>query len=251
MKINNNIFQIFIQDNEKDGIPVAIAHCINSVIERSSGLTHYLLGDEALRAIIKSQLGKEATDAYDKLKPYTYKADFGRHCLLYLYGGWYFDSSVRLNMFIDPLPKADLIVFKDAPNPGLPSWDLSTSVIYGKAGADIFQVMVQEIIKNTEIEYYGTTPLSPTGPTLFGRSLANLGEKESTLTGLLVPLTPLHYNKNYAFVLPDGSIFAWGKSSWGTKSGDGLSAFSATGTNSYNELYYKKDIYHKAKKGER
>jgi hypothetical protein len=162
---------------------------------------------------------------------------------LYLFGGWYFDASVRLNIDLPSYENINLIVFKDAPNPGLPSWDLSTSVIYGEKGEMLFEIMIREIIKNTEIEFYGTTPLSPTGPTLFGRCIASLGEKVSTLTGLLSPLTPMHHNKNYAFVLPDGSIFAWGKSSWGMQTGDGLSAFTTKGTNSYNEMYYSRKIY--------
>lgn len=243
MKINQNIFQLYIQNNDSDGIPNGITSCIETILNKKGDFDHYLLGNDALREIINNNLGPEAVNAYDKLKPYTYKADFGRHCLLYLFGGWYFDASVRLNVDLTTFTNMNLVVFKDAPNPGLPSWDLSTSVIYGEKESKIFEIMIKEIIKNTEIEFYGTTPLSPTGPTLFGRCLATLGEKESTLTGLLTPLTPLHKNKNYAFVLPDGSIFAWGKSSWGTQAGDGLSAFATKGTNSYNEMYYSRKVY--------
>jgi len=243
MKINKNIFQIYIQDNDSNGIPAGVSDCIQTILTKKEDFDHYLFGGEALREVIHQNIGAEATEAYDKLKPYTYKADFGRHCLLYLFGGWYFDASVRLNMSLSISDIHDLIVFKDAPNPGLPSWDLSTSVIYGTKGALIFEKMINEIIKNTRNEYYGVSPLSPTGPTLFGRCLASLGESNSTLTGLLMPLTPLHAHKNNAFILPDGAIFAWGKSSWGTSAGDGLTAFNAVGTNSYNKMYRDKDIY--------
>ncbi len=243
MEINKNIFQIYIQDDDNNGIPLKISSCVETIINRKDDYYHYLLNSDGLRELISQHLGKEVITAYDKLRPYTYKSDLGRHCLLYIFGGWYFDASVRLNMNLKKIPMSKLIVFKDAPNPGLPSWDLSTSVIFGEKNDKLFEMMIKEIVINTKNNFYGTSPLSPTGPTLFGRCLASLGENENTKTGLLTPLTPLHPNKNYAFVLPDGEIFAWGKSSWGTQIGDGLDAFDTKGTNSYNRMYYDRNIY--------
>jgi mannosyltransferase OCH1-like enzyme len=240
---NLNIFQIYIQDCDGDDLPTGIQQCISTIMVNKSENSHYLLGNEALREIIKSNLGSEVILAYDSLVPYTYKSDLGRHCLLYLFGGWYFDSTVTTSKPIPTNIDASLVVFKDAPNPGMPSWDLSTAVIYGKKGHKVFELMIQKIIFNVKNNYYGTSPLSPTGPTLFGKCLAELGEDSSTITGMLTPLTPLHQIKNHAFIIPNGEILAYGKKSWGTPSGDGLSAFTASGTNSYNELYYKKNIY--------
>ena len=240
---NNQIFQIYIQDIDNEPLPEPIQECIATVINNKSELNHYLLGNEALREVIRTNLDSDVLNAYDRLVPYTYKSDLGRHCLLYLFGGWYLDATVRLQKVIPVRVDAKLVVFKDAPNPGMPSWDLSTSVIYGNKGHKVFEMMIQRIVQNVKEEFYGTTPLSPTGPTLFGKCLAEMGEDASTITGMLAPLTPHHQYKNYAFITPNGEILAYGKQSWGTVKGDGLSAFTKTGTNSYNELYYNKQIY--------
>lgn len=240
---NNNIFQIFIQDKDADPIPTGIQECIATVINNNPTKKHYLLGDDAIKQIIKTNLDSKVLAAYERLTPYTYKSDLGRHCLLYLFGGWYLDATVTT---LQELPRdinSSLLVFKDAPNPGMPSWDLSTAVIYGTKGHDLFKRMIECIVHNVETNYYGTTPLSPTGPTLFGKCLAELGESTATQTGMLCPLTPHHLKKNYAFILPDGEIAAFGKKTWGTPNGDGLKAFTEKGINNYNDLYYQKKIY--------
>ena len=242
---NKNIFQIYIQDEDDRPLPTPIANCISTVASNGKPLNHFLLGNSSLREIIKNQLGNEALNAYESLIPYAYKADFGRYCLLYIFGGWYFDCTVKLG---DPLPNnfdSDLIVFKDAPNPGMPSWDVSNSVIFSKKGHKALEVTIEAIIRNVKSEYYGISPLSPTGPSLWGKSIANTCDDRSTLIGSLLPLTPYHSKKNYAFLLPDGTILAYGKSTWGTANGNGLSAFDTSGTNNYNELYYSKNIYRK------
>lgn len=246
MTDSKNIFQIYIQDEDERPLPSPIVDCISTIVNNGKPLNHYLFGNASLREIIKSQLGNEALTAYESLIPYAYKADLGRYCLLYIFGGWYFDCTVKLR---DPLPvnfDPDLLIFKDAPNPGMPSWDVSNSVIFSKKGHKALETAIGAIIRNVRDDYYGISPLSPTGPSLWGKCIANRCDDRSTMIGSLLPLTPYHTKKNHAFILPDGTILAYGKSTWGTTDGNGLSSFNTTGTNNYNDLYYSKNIYRKS-----
>jgi len=44
---------------------------------------HTLWNGEALRSYIVDKFGGDVTKAFDRLKPYAYKADLGRYCLLF------------------------------------------------------------------------------------------------------------------------------------------------------------------------
>lgn len=242
MKRNNNVFQIYLSDKEGD-IPPLIALATESIKSNLNGYDYHIFRGEELRNLIKVEFDKETLKSYDKLLPYAYKADLARYCLLYKFGGWYFDISVTMNSQIPRVDGVRNVIFKDAPNPGLSSWNCSNSVLFSVAGDSIYEKIISEINKNCSEKYYGTNSLCPTGPSLLGQIFAAHGPQNTTITGMLLPLTPHHPIKNYAFVLPDGNIFAWGKKTWGTNIGDGLSGLGAEGTNSYSQLYALRKIY--------
>ena len=95
------------------------------------------------------------------------------------------------------------------------------------------------IVDNCQEQYYGITPLCPTGPTLLGAALASNGGNVNFVYGDYLELTPTHEKKNRAFVLPDGTIMAWSKPSGG---GD-LTGVGAKGVNNYNELWAARKVY--------
>ena len=95
------------------------------------------------------------------------------------------------------------------------------------------------IISNCRDGYYGVTPLCPTGPTLLGEALAAHRANPRHLFGDFLELTPTYPQKNRAFVLDDGAIFAWGKRAEG---GD-LTALGIRGGNNYNDLWTARKIY--------
>lgn len=243
MRENNSIFQIYIQDDENLPLPKGIIECIEITNNNRGEFDHYLLKLNDAKSLITERLGADISKYIDKINPYAYKADFIRYCILYIYGGWYIDSTVRLNITLESDPQYDLIVFRDAPTPNRSSWDVSNAFFYAKKGDVVLESAIKNVMINIDEKHYGCSALAPTGPTLFGRCLALNGEKDSTQTGMLMPLTPYHDLKNYAFILPNGNILAWGKKSWGSISGEGLGFFSATGTNSYIEMYKLKKVY--------
>ena len=94
---------------------------------------------------------------------------------------------------------------------------------------------------NVDNKYYGMTPLCPTGPSLWGRSIAECATE--THAGLFfgdcTELTPLHADKNKCFILPDGTMVAESKRA----NGGDLTALGAKDTNNYNEFWHSKQVY--------
>lgn len=235
--------QIYFSDNNQDldGIILNNTKLIQN-LANIQGLDYRLYTLDKAREFLDSTFGTEVKQAFDTLAPYSYKADLVRYCLLYKYGGWYFDLGVRSNGISIDMSNTEALFFKDAINPGLPTWDTSTAVIYSNPRNTVFKIAIELICENVKNRYYGFTPLSPTGPTLLGRALAIAGERTGTIFGHLLALTPNFYKKNHAFLLPDGTIIAWGKDHWGNADFP-LSRYGAPGTNNYSELYRERRIY--------
>ena len=236
-ELNKNIFQIFIQTEPEKAIPVSAQECINTIEENKNAHDHYVWNSPKLEEVIGRNLPPQVLKAYRKVRPYAYKADLARYCVLYLYGGWYFDAYVTIR---DPVPYANgvhHVIFRDAPNPGNPSWDVQNAVIYAQQGSAVLASAIARAVENIQREYYGINSLCPTGPNLFGQVLASFGPTEKNITGVYTALTPMHPQKNYAFVLPDGQILAWGKKTAGLAQRN-----TETGMNDYNAYYLSREV---------
>jgi hypothetical protein len=98
---------------------------------------------------------------------------------------------------------------------------------------------IEQVVDNVKNQYYGITPLSNTATPVLGQALAKHGEQARFIYGDFLQLTPTHQKQNTAFVLPDGTIFAWGK----TAGGGDLSSLGAKGINNYNELWQQRALY--------
>jgi hypothetical protein len=177
--------------------------------------------------------------AYDKLRPYSYKANLGRYCLLNAIGGWYFDIAVRAVRGISLDAAVELLAFRDIQRYSHTSWACSTSVLYAKPDSAVMRTAIAYVVRNCKQEYYGVTPLCVSGPTLLGEALAANRANGRHVFGDYLELTPRHDKKNRAFVLPDGTILAWSKPS----SGGDLTRLGAKGVNNYNELWRARAVY--------
>ena len=65
-----------------------------------------------MRQVLIDNFDFEVVAAYDKFRPYSYKADLGRYCLLYAMGGWYFDIAIKLIMPITLHDDLETLAFK-------------------------------------------------------------------------------------------------------------------------------------------
>lgn len=232
------VSQIFLSDNGAELSPF-LGHATGTVRQAFPEADHQIYTKESLRAFIEANYEEEVLWAYDKLNAYSYKADLGRFCLLNKLGGWYMDIAVRMVNPVEVGPRIKFLAFRDIQRFSYTSWACATTVLYSQPDNEALQIAIKAIVANCKEEYYGITPLCPTGPTLLGRALAAHGGQADFVYGDYLELTPTHKQKNRAFVLPDGTIMAWSKPSVG---GD-LTGVGAKGVNNYNELWAARKVY--------
>ncbi len=236
------ITQIYIS-SDNSPLPPALEATTRLVRRLYPDANYRLYDAETLRAYIEAHFSPEVLQAYDRLKPYAFKADLGRMCLLYGRGGLYLDLPLQpvRPLFVGPEIKA--ILFRDF-NLMLPSsWGVSNSFFYTLPRARFLATAIELAIARIKSGDYGVTPFSITGPGVFGQALAREGENENVIFGDRLPLTPLHPNKNFAFVMPDGSIAAWGKQAG---NGGDLTPYGATATNNYMTMWKEGDVFENA-----
>lgn len=236
--ITMNISQIFISDTDDELSPF-LQHATDTVQAAFPTADHTIYTKDSLRQFIADNYDTDVLLAYDCLKPYSYKADLGRFCLLNKLGGWYFDIAVRVENPVEIGDRIQFLAFRDIQRFSFTSWACATTVLYSQTANNALATAIDLIVQNCQEQYYGITPLCPTGPTLLGRALAMNGSDPDFIYGDYLELTPAHEQKNRAFVLPNGTIMAWSKPSGG---GD-LTGLGAKGVNNYNELWAQRKIY--------
>lgn len=233
------ISQIFLTTNPEEKLSPFLEYATGTIDNVFPNAEHIIYNNESLRAFIAEHYGKEVVWAYDSLKPFSYKADLGRFCLLNTFGGWYFDIAIRAVNAVDVGERIKFLAFRDIQRFSYTSWACATTVLYSKPDNAALQTAIEMIVANCTERYYGITPLCPTGPTLLGKALAFNGSQADFVYGDYLELTPTHQQKNRAFILPDGTIMAWSKPSGG---GD-LTGVGAKSVNNYNELWAARDVY--------
>ena len=233
-----NISQIFISDTDDELSPF-LQYATNTVKAAFPTANHTIYTKDSLRQFIADNYDTDVLWAYDCLQPYSYKADLGRFCLLNKLGGWYFDIAVRMEHPVEIGDRIKFLAFRDIQRFSFTSWACATTVLYSQIANNALSIAIDLIVQNCQEQYYGITPLCPTGPTLLGRALAMNGADLDFTYGDYLELTPAHEQKNRAFVLPNGTIMAWSKPSGG---GD-LTGLGAKGVNNYNKLWAQRKIY--------
>lgn len=233
------ISQIFLTNDGGNDVPPVLER-FNSTIKNGFPNDQYVrYNNETLREFISANYDDSVVKTYDSLRSYSNKADLGRYCILNTIGGWYFDMGIRLNQPVEVGERIEFLAFREIQKFTFTCWACMTAVLYSKPNNKALQYAIEQIVENCNTKYYGITPLSPTATPVLGRALAKHGEQADFVYGDFLQLTPTHQMQNTAFVLPDGTIMAWGKPAGG---GD-LSALGAKGTNNYNELWQNKAIY--------
>ncbi len=233
-----NVSQIFLSDGDTQLSPF-LKHATNTVRSAFSKADHIIYDKESLRQFIVDNYDKEVVWAYDTLQPYAYKADLARYCLLNKIGGWYVDIGITIVNPVELGPRIKMLIFRDIQRFSFTGWACSIGILYSQTENTVLTSAINLIVKNCHEQYYGITPLCPSGPALIGQALAINGGQSDIIYGDYLELTPSREQKNRGFVLPDGTIMGWGKPSAG---GD-LTGLGASGTNNYNELWAARKVY--------
>jgi mannosyltransferase OCH1-like enzyme len=203
-------------------------------IKRKFGEENYRLwGLDTARDFLKEQYPSSVLSAFDCLKPYAYKSDLMRYCLINRIGGIYADVSVsRLKSF--STEGRDMVIFRDG-NSDRTSWKVANGFFYSKPDSPILSEAIEQIIYNVRNRYYGHDPHFIGGPSVFGRAIAKYGTEADLLIG---QHCWFEFRKN-KFVLPGNQVVARNKRGGANKGG----ISGILGGNNYNDLWAAGCIY--------
>ena len=187
--------------------------------------------DRMIRDLITSNFGPSVLTAYNAVKPYAYKADLARLCILYVHGGIYSDLGIR---FIDKIALGkDIVVFRDNALKKIFKYKsiIQNAVIYSLPR----QPEILECIINLSNIYnareYGKDPAYIGGTVQMGRvftvatervGIGEMGSSFTTIDDLKSGKTTLEYHYDGAHVAnfkdfskrPDTSSSDLGRTSW-------------------------------------
>ena len=187
-------------------LPQLIAENIASMKQLHSGWEHALYQDKQLRNFIVQNFSDAVVTAYDNLIPLAYKADLGRLCLLYEYGGLYSDLSVFFLSGVQNLERSNKLgVFRDV-NHFVP-WAITNALIFAPPKNQAIEACINAIVENSSNHYYGSTAHCPTGPVLIGKVLSSVCEPMDLIAGKRQPAGGATGDLG-SFIQRDGSLLA-------------------------------------------
>jgi mannosyltransferase OCH1-like enzyme len=139
-----------------------MANNIELLKKNNPEFNHQLFDDIDCQDFIRDNYETKVLDAYNTLIPGAFKADLWRYCILYKYGGIYLD--IKYNCINDfkliSLTDKEYLV-KDIHDNGA-----YNALIICMPKNDIMLQCINTIVKNVQIQFYGDSCLSVTGPNM-------------------------------------------------------------------------------------
>lgn len=240
------IHQILIVDGLKEvhALNKNLSENIDSVKKLYPAANHTLWHGEALRAFIGSHFDARVLASFDALRPYAFKADLAKYCLLHHFGGLYIDvglnTQCRLNV---PL----MYGFAAFLHPKVRfSWlDMSSSLMWSRPARPEMAKTIDKIVEHCRTRFYGSNPGNITSSTPLGLSCAeamianwNDGKPQDQWIGER-RLVTIDGQRRSVFVAKDSSLVATRRADEG---GD-WSSIATPGVNNYSEMWNRKQVY--------
>jgi Glycosyltransferase sugar-binding region containing DXD motif len=242
-----HLHQVIIVDDYGTPVNMPDTIQINTDFARSlyPNAIYRLWNGEELRSFIESEFGREVLWAFDCLRPYSYKADLARFCLLYVLGGMYLDLGIRLLSRWSIPRRYQVAACRDVAFLTANWATMQTGLLWSKPRQLEFQRAIDFIIENCRSQYYGQSPLHPTGPVLLGKTMITAlverggNAKDSQWIGLCRPITPDSGMWNVCYISRDERMIALR-----TKMIPGdLSHLGIVGGNNYNWIWRSHRAY--------
>jgi mannosyltransferase OCH1-like enzyme len=149
-------------------------NAVQKIKKLNPRFNYRLYDDDDCYEFIKNNFSENILHAYNKLKPGAYKADLWRYCILYKYGGIYLDIKyVPLNnfRFINLTEKEHWVLDINKQN-------IYNALIVSLPENSILMKAINQIVENVKNNYYGNSPLDPTGPGLLSRYFTEKEKKQ-------------------------------------------------------------------------
>ena len=169
-------------------LPEKMRERVNLLKSQNLNFNHYLFDDNDCREFIKTHFKQDVLHAYDSLIPGAYKTDLWRLCVLFINGGIYLDIKYApLNgfRFINLCESEHLVL--DADGAGI-----YNALMVCKPENQLLFKAIRQIVENVNNKYYGSSPLSPTGPKMLPKIIS--------LNDSIVDLTHTFIDTNNKFI---------------------------------------------------
>lgn len=220
------IHQIYISDNGH--VPSEyVTNQMHRLKQLYSDYNYVLYDNDMCRNEIVSAFGNAAAKLYDSLNSYSFRADLARYCILYKYGGYYFDAVIcpefKLEFSNQPM------MYK-APDSLEYEYELiDNGVMYfDKTKHPFLRDAIQLCFNNIKQRQYGVHPLDITGPLMLSR-LNSYDVKFGKSKYIKPDQKGAFLNDELHWLYkPEGTTFA---------------SFSGTGTNSYEQMWFDKEVF--------
>jgi len=241
-----NIFQIFLCDDEwLDWNLTNYKYFFESrknliLTEFDKNCSYQLYTNESAKEFL-FEFDREAFKCFNILKPYAFRADLLRYCLLYRYGGWHFDLLTK-PLFRFCCNSENLIFFNSHRSL------VENCVLYAQSSSKFYEQAIKNTIRNISNRYYNQDDmfrtLSVSGPLLLKRTFDQLSpqyKKNNFYYGKYINENNTNANL-VAFGLYLGDkLFAIREKT--VETSGNISYIGFRGTNNYNPLYHQRQIY--------
>jgi hypothetical protein len=207
----NWLHQIIIVDGllRPDNLPIEIDRNAQEARRLYSHAKYNLWCGEELRDLIRANFDQNVLWAFDSLRPYSYKADLARFCLLHLFGGLYFDLTIRLPNVWNVPEQCGIAAFSPA-SPAAAGWTaIQTDLLWSRPKRPEWLIAIERVIENCRMRYYGPNDQFPTASPVLGRAFASVMiskgqtlEADDQWVGEVRTITERTY-QNRAYVAPD------------------------------------------------
>jgi Glycosyltransferase sugar-binding region containing DXD motif len=233
------VHQVYVSDGNTPPSPTLSSY-MERVKAHHDNFEYRFYTDSDVRSLLGLKFKEEVLWAYETLVPYSYKVDLAKYCLLWEYGGWYYDVGVYPEFSIHFGDDVNGVFFTDSLDTSNGTWRIVASVMYSTPKREAFMEAIERIIQNCKDEYYGEDALHPTSTALLGKIMPKeYFENKAIILGEGKMMAQPNNVLRKALVL-DGEIFSWYKD----KGGD-LGSLGAKGTNNYNYFWGNKCAYSK------
>jgi mannosyltransferase OCH1-like enzyme len=147
-------------------LPIEIIKLYKEIIEENPLYTLFYFDDDDRLQFIKDNYEKRYVDAYFKLLPKAYQADFFRYLILFKYGGVYMDFSMKPLITIDKIIKSYTEVYvRDQKFMNMYNAFIATTKF-----SQLLNDCIKKCLYNIENENYGDNVLCVTSPSILGET---------------------------------------------------------------------------------
>ncbi len=237
----NRVHQVVFSENGSTALTGYARQAAHSVQKVFAGHEYRCWSLQDAAEFIDDNFPSRVREAFDRLRPFAYKADLFKYCLLRVLGGWYVDIGVT--MFTNPLDRQSTggdpeFVFFRSTGPWDTLWSCSVALMYARPGHAVFDTAIDTVVSHCEQRHYGSNPLMPTMAPL-GAAIARHQVHEGVLIGNVVDVKWRNYLRGYQ--LKPGKLVAKRKPRW-AKAGN-IEAIGIAGSNNYVDLWRRHAVY--------